>query len=230
MIASFQWLPNLVLLVGLTNGYMVTVDFGALIKLQQSHKLPDRVSAMGTSRVFNEYLQDVSAFYTASTGQRVACCGDTMVKIVHRTGVELEARAPEASSPGGPRGSTVLRSPGTPSSSTALPCAFRDPRPRAACLFQRRCIWRSTSTGSQSSASTWTRSIGTTRPRLLRARRPTATSTSMSSSIDRARPRQHGNPAGGVRLDGGVGCVSVARGRWAHAAAQSCEPCRVPVT
>jgi len=90
VIAAFQWLPNLVLLVGLTNGYMVTVDFGALIKLQQSHKLPDRVSAMGTSRVFNEYLQDVSAFYTASTGQRVACCGDTQVKIVHRTGVELE--------------------------------------------------------------------------------------------------------------------------------------------
>ena len=90
VIAAFQWLPNLVLLVGLTNGYMVTVDFGALIKLQQSHKLPDRVSAMGTSKVFNEYLQDVSAFYTASTGQRVACCGDTMVKIVHRTGVELE--------------------------------------------------------------------------------------------------------------------------------------------
>ena len=90
VIAAFQWLPNLVLLVGLTNGYMVTVDFGALIKLQQSHKLPDRVSAMGTSRVFNEYLQDVSAFYTATTGQRVACCGDTMVKIVHRTGVELE--------------------------------------------------------------------------------------------------------------------------------------------
>ena len=90
VIAAFQWLPNLVLLVGLTNGYMVTVDFGALIKLQQSHKLPDRVSAMGTSRVFNEYLQDVSASYVASTGQRVACCGDTQVKIVHRTGVELE--------------------------------------------------------------------------------------------------------------------------------------------
>jgi hypothetical protein len=90
VIAAFQWLPNLVLLVGLTNGYMVTVDFGALIKLQQSHKLPDRVSAMGTSKVFNEYLQDVSAFYTASTGQRVACCGDTQVKIVHRTGVELD--------------------------------------------------------------------------------------------------------------------------------------------
>jgi hypothetical protein len=90
VIAAFQWLPNLVLLVGLTNGYMVTVDFGALIKLQQSHKLPDRVSAMGTSRVFNEYLQDVSAIHTASIGQRVACCGDTQVKIVHRTGVELE--------------------------------------------------------------------------------------------------------------------------------------------
>jgi len=89
-IAGFQWLPNLVLLVGLTNGYIVAVDFGALIKLQQSHKLPDRVSAMGTTKVFNEYLQDLSAFYTSATGQRVACCGDTAVKIVHRTGVELE--------------------------------------------------------------------------------------------------------------------------------------------
>jgi len=89
-IAGFQWLPNLVLLVGLTNGYIVAVDFGALIKLQQSHKLPDRVSAMGTTKVFNEYLQDISAFYTSATGQRVACCGDTAVKIVHRTGVELE--------------------------------------------------------------------------------------------------------------------------------------------
>ncbi|KAL1502933.1 hypothetical protein AB1Y20_011004 [Prymnesium parvum] len=89
-IAGFQWLPNLVLLVGLTNGYIVAVDFGALIKLQQSHKLPDRVSAMGTTRVFNDYLQDLSAFYTNSTGQRVACCGDTAVKIIHRTGVDLE--------------------------------------------------------------------------------------------------------------------------------------------
>ena len=35
----------------LTNGYVVTVDFDALIKLQQSHKLPDRVSAMCTTKV-----------------------------------------------------------------------------------------------------------------------------------------------------------------------------------
>ena len=34
----------------LTNGYVVTVDFNALIKLQQSHKLPDRVSAMCTTK------------------------------------------------------------------------------------------------------------------------------------------------------------------------------------
>ena len=38
----------------------------------------------------HRYLQDVSAIHTASIGQRVACCGDTQVKIVHRTGVELE--------------------------------------------------------------------------------------------------------------------------------------------
>lgn len=89
-IAGFQWLPSLVLLVGLTNGYIVTVDFGALIKLQQSHKLPDRVSAMGTTKVFNEYLQNIHAFYTSTTGQRVACCGDTSVKVVHRNGIQLE--------------------------------------------------------------------------------------------------------------------------------------------
>ncbi|KAL3905604.1 MAG: hypothetical protein SGPRY_010857, partial [Prymnesium sp.] len=89
-IAGFEWLPDLVLLVGLTNGFIVAVDFGALIKLQQSHKLPERVSAMGTTKVFNEYLQDLSAFYTSATGQRVACCGDTAVKIIHRTGVDLE--------------------------------------------------------------------------------------------------------------------------------------------
>lgn len=45
---------------------------------------------MGTTRVFNEYLQDINAFYSSTTGQRVACCGDTSVKIIHRTGVELE--------------------------------------------------------------------------------------------------------------------------------------------
>lgn len=89
-IAGYLWLPNLVLLVGLTNGYIVTVDFGALIKLHQSHKLPDRVSAMGTTKVFNEYLQDLSALFTHATGQRVACCGDTSVKIIHRKGVDLE--------------------------------------------------------------------------------------------------------------------------------------------
>ena len=71
-IAGFQWLPELVLLVGLTNGYIVTVDFGALIKLQQSHKLPDRVSAMGTTRVFNEYLQDLTVFHNSSIGQACA--------------------------------------------------------------------------------------------------------------------------------------------------------------
>ena len=50
VIASFQWLPNLVLLVGLTNGYMVTVDFGALIKLQQNQKLPDRACTAEPTR------------------------------------------------------------------------------------------------------------------------------------------------------------------------------------
>ena len=108
----------------LTNGYVVTVDFDALIKLQQSHKLPDRVSAMCTTKVrhrrslrcgcragavtvrpatdggcasavgvqvFNEYLQDICAIKTSDSGQRVACCGDCSVKVVHRTGMEFEA-------------------------------------------------------------------------------------------------------------------------------------------
>jgi len=89
-ITGFRWLQNNVLIVGLTNGYVVTVDFDALIKLQQSHKLPDRVSAMCTTKVFNEYLQDVSAIKTSDSGQRVACCGDCSVKVVHRTGMEFE--------------------------------------------------------------------------------------------------------------------------------------------
>lgn len=89
-IAGFRWLHNNVLMVGLTNGYVVTVDFGALIQLQQSHKLPDRVSAMCTTKVFNEYLQDISAMSVAETGQRVACCGDTAVKVINRNNMELE--------------------------------------------------------------------------------------------------------------------------------------------
>ena len=89
-ITGFRWLQNNVLIVGLTNGYIVTVDFDALIKLQQSNKLPDRVSAMCTTKVFNEYLQDISAIKTSDSGQRVACCGDCSVKVVHRTGMEFE--------------------------------------------------------------------------------------------------------------------------------------------
>ena len=87
---GFRWLQQNILLVGLSNGYIVTVDFGALIKLQQNHKLPDRVSAMGTTKVFNEYLQDISAIQMAGAAQRVACCGDVQVKVIHRTGVDLE--------------------------------------------------------------------------------------------------------------------------------------------
>ena len=89
-ICGFRWLQQNILLVGLSNGYIVTVDFGALIKLQQNHKLPDRVSAMGTTKVFNEYLQDISAIQMAGAAQRVACCGDVQVKVIHRTGVDLE--------------------------------------------------------------------------------------------------------------------------------------------
>ena len=46
-------------------------------------------SAVGV-QVFNEYLQDISAIKTSDSGQRVACCGDCSVKVVHRTGMEFE--------------------------------------------------------------------------------------------------------------------------------------------
>merc|ERR1712118_299933 len=72
---------------GLTNGYIVTVDFGALIKLQQTQKLPELVSAMSTTKVFNEYLSNLVA---SNKDQRIAICGDTGVKIVQRNGMELE--------------------------------------------------------------------------------------------------------------------------------------------
>lgn len=94
LIAGFCWMSNEVLLVGLMNGYVVTVDFAALINMQRNDKLPDRVSAMGTTRVFDEYLQDVAVSYAGTSGMsRIACCGDTMIKIVQRDGVELEVHA-----------------------------------------------------------------------------------------------------------------------------------------
>ena len=42
-------------------------------------------------QVFNEYLQDISAVKAADSSQRVACCGDCAVKVVHRNGMEFEA-------------------------------------------------------------------------------------------------------------------------------------------
>ena len=34
--------------------------------------------------------RDLTVFHNSSIGQRVACCGDTCVKVIHRNGVELE--------------------------------------------------------------------------------------------------------------------------------------------
>jgi hypothetical protein len=50
-IVGFHWLPSNMLLVSLSNGYIVTVDFAALIKLQAGGNLPTRITAMATSRV-----------------------------------------------------------------------------------------------------------------------------------------------------------------------------------
>mmetsp|Transcript_32326 Transcript_32326/g.80477 ORF Transcript_32326/g.80477 Transcript_32326/m.80477 type:complete len:185 (-) Transcript_32326:273-827(-) len=85
-ICGFRWMPGNMLLVGLSNGYIVTVDFAALMKMQENRSLPERVSAMATSRVFQDYVTSIDS----TTDLKVACCGDAMVKIIRVNGVELE--------------------------------------------------------------------------------------------------------------------------------------------
>lgn len=128
-ICGFQWMQNNTLLVGLANGYVVTVDFAELIRRQAGGDLPARVSAMATTKVrkaareqprmpfptaprggfagracgwgptcarlrvwqvFNEYISDIQC---AATDQRIACCGDAMIKIISAKGVELDVTA-----------------------------------------------------------------------------------------------------------------------------------------
>lgn len=85
-ICAFKWMPSNMLLVGLSNGYIVTVDFAALVKMQKGGTLPSRVQAMATSRVFQEYITSLDT----TADLKVACCGDAMVKVIRATGVDLE--------------------------------------------------------------------------------------------------------------------------------------------
>ena len=77
-------------LVALANGYVTSVDFGAMVRMRQQHGLPECVKATGTTKVFNEYLKCLT-YSTAS--QKIACVGDRGFKIIKRNKEELEVLA-----------------------------------------------------------------------------------------------------------------------------------------
>ena len=47
-ITGFQWLEDDVVLVSLANGYITSVDFGAMVRMRRQHGLPEAVKATGT--------------------------------------------------------------------------------------------------------------------------------------------------------------------------------------
>ena len=77
-------------LVALANGYVTSVDFGAMVRMRQQHGLPECVKATGTTKVFNEYLKCLT-YSTAS--QKIACVGDRGFKVIKRNKEELEVLA-----------------------------------------------------------------------------------------------------------------------------------------
>uniref|UniRef100_A0A7S3AT26 WDR19 first beta-propeller domain-containing protein n=1 Tax=Haptolina ericina TaxID=156174 RepID=A0A7S3AT26_9EUKA len=89
-ITGFQWLEDDVVLVALANGYVTSVDFGAMVRMRQQHGLPECVKATGTTKVFNEYLKCLT-YSTAS--QKIACVGDRGFKVITRVKDELEVLA-----------------------------------------------------------------------------------------------------------------------------------------
>jgi len=89
-ITGFQWLEDDVVLVALANGYVTSVDFGAMVRMRQQHGLPECVKATGTTKVFNEYLKCLT-YSTAS--QKIACVGDRGFKVIQRKEEELEVLA-----------------------------------------------------------------------------------------------------------------------------------------
>lgn len=84
---GFQWLEDDVVLVSLANGYVTSVDFGAMVRMRQQHGLPEAVKATGTTKVFNEYL---TCLTYSPKSKRIACVGDKGVKIIVREEQELE--------------------------------------------------------------------------------------------------------------------------------------------
>ena len=69
-ITGFQWLEDDVVLVSLANGYVTSVDFGAMVRMRRQHGLPEAVKATGTTKVFNEYL---TCLTYSPKSKRIAC-------------------------------------------------------------------------------------------------------------------------------------------------------------
>jgi len=86
-ITGFQWLEDDVVLVSLANGYVTSVDFGAMVRMRSQEGLPEAVKATGTTKVFNEYL---TCLVYSPKSKRIACVGDKGVKVVVRDGADLE--------------------------------------------------------------------------------------------------------------------------------------------
>lgn len=74
-------------MVALANGYVTSVDFGAMVRMRQSQGLPECVKATGTTKVFNDYLTCLSY---SPVSKKIACVGDKGFKIITRSGAELE--------------------------------------------------------------------------------------------------------------------------------------------
>ena len=85
--AGFQWLEDDVVLVSLANGYVTSVDFGAMVRMRRQSGLPEAVKATGTTKVFNEYL---TCLAYSPVSKRIACVGDRGLKVITRDGAELE--------------------------------------------------------------------------------------------------------------------------------------------
>ena len=89
-IAGFQWLEDDTVLVALSNGYITTVDFGAMVRMRKSQGLPECVKATGTTKVFENYLTCLT--YNQRSG-RIGVCGDSGFKVITRQSRELEVLA-----------------------------------------------------------------------------------------------------------------------------------------
>ena len=77
-IAGFQWLEDDTVLVALSNGYITSVDFGAMVRMRKAQGLPECVKATGTTKVFNDYLMCLT--YNQASG-RIGVCGDNGFKV-----------------------------------------------------------------------------------------------------------------------------------------------------